>query len=241
MKITTCQELRTMLLAQTTATIVSIVSVVEPELRAKNDDGEPNPFMAGTKLADGFTIAKTNKAMGRIDTDYNREVENQLKKEIIEERMEAQLPPLDPDEMETEISNRFRKGTSWHRPIMAANGRPTPLSVNKKNADDNGPAYLRIIVSAEGDSEYIRYADGATVDNDSVKPFDQKVKPYSNQGTKEPRKIRTYKLENIVEIAINGERYRIADNFTSRPQAMRNRIWDIADEYLNKDRSMAKV
>lgn len=242
MKIITRNELRTLLLAQTGATIVSLVSVVEPDLRAKNDGGERNPFMAGLKLAEGFTIAKTNKATGRIDTDYNNEVENQLRKEIIAERMAANMPPLPTDELEAEIDSRFRKGTSWHRPIMAANGRPTPLSVNKKDGEnDDGAAYLRIIVSAEGDSEYLKYEDGATVATEEVKPFEQKKKPYVNQGTKEPRQIRTYGLENIVEFTMNGERYRVADNFLSRPEAMRNRIWDIAEEYLSGERSMAKV
>lgn len=239
-KLITRSELRTLLLAQTGATIVSLVSVVEPDLRAKDDNGERNPFMAGLKLADGFTIAKTNKATGRIDTDYNNEVENQLRKEIIAERMAANLPPLPTNELEGEIQARFRKGESWHRPIMAANGRPTPLSVNKKD-DDDGAAYLRIIVSAEGDSEFLKYEDGATVPSENVIPFNQKKKPYSNQGTKEPRQIRTYGLENIVEFTMNGERYRVADNFLSRPTEMRHRIWNIAEEYLSGERSMAKV
>ena len=242
MKLITRNELRTLLLAQTGATIVSLVSVVEPDLRAKDDNGNANPFMAGRKLADGFTIAKTNKATGRIDTDYNREVENQLRKEIIEERMAANMPPLPTNELEAEIEARFRKGESWHRPIMAANGRPTPLSVNKKDGpNDDGAAYLRIIISAEGDSEFLKYEDGATVPSENVIPFNQKKKPYANQGTKQPRQIRTYGLENIVEFTMNGERYRVADNFLSRPEAMRHRIWDIAEQYLNGERRMAQV
>lgn len=237
-------ELRAILLSQTAATIVSLVSVIEPDLRAKDDNGNANPFMAGSKLAHGFTVAKANKATGRIDTDYNREVESQLRKEIIAERMEAGMPPLDPSELETEIESRFRKGTSWHRPIMAANGRPTPLSVNKKDGDnDDGATYLRIIITAEGDEdcEFLKYEDGATVPSEDIAPFNQKKKSYGNQGTKEPRQIRTYGLENIVELTMNGERYRIADNFLSLPQEMRNRIWTIAEEYLSGERRMAKV
>ncbi len=240
MKLITRNELRTLLLNQTSAAMVAIIGVVPPDLKAKDAQGVRNPYMAGRKLADGFTIGKVNKVGGRIGTDYDREVTSQLTKEIEAQRATNGLDPLSPAELEAEIDRRFRAGTSWHRPIFGANGKPTVLSVNKKT-DDDGPAYLRYIVSSEGSPEYLRYEDGGTEPAENITPFRSAPSTYSNQGADDPRIFRTYALENIVEIKIGGERYRISDNFTDRPMAMRNRIWTIAEEYVNGDRNMTKA
>lgn len=242
MKLITRNELRTLLLAQTAATLVSMVCVTEPDMRATSKDGNANPYRIGKGKAAILTIGKVNKVNGSIAGRYERIVENRLEREIIAERMAEGLPPLPPAELEAEIQARFRKGESWHRPIMAADG-PTCLSVNKKDADDNGSAYVRFIFKAKGEAEYLQYADGATVEADKVNPYLAERSDYGNQGLSDDNKVRfvVYAIENIVEIAINGERYRIADNFTDRPAEMRQRIWNIAEQYLSGDRRMAQV
>lgn len=241
MKLITRHELRTLLLSQTSATIVSIIGVTTPDMKAKNAEGDRNPFMAGLKLADGFTIGKVNKIQGRIGTDYNNEVENQLTKEIEAERMAENLPPFSKEELEAEIANRFRKGESWHRPIMAKNGKPTVLSVNKKDNGDDGSAYLRYVPSAKGEADYLRLENGSTVDADRIIPFLPPPSKYANQGTEKPRVFLTYALESIIEIRINKEHYRISDNLTDLSMPMRNRVWEIAEEYFNGERKMSVV
>ncbi|MGE9159687.1 hypothetical protein, partial [Escherichia coli] len=49
------------------------------------------------------------------------------------------------------------------------------------------------------------------------------------------------KLESIIEIAIDGERYRITDNFTAWPIETRTRLWNMADEYVAGEKKMAQV
>jgi hypothetical protein len=242
MRIITRNELRTLLLAQTAATIVSMVCVTPPDMRANSKDGEPNPYRVGKGKAAYLTVGKVNKVNGNIAGRYERIVENRLEREIISERMTANLPPLPKAELEAEIQARFIKGESWHRPIMADDG-PTCLSVNKKDQDDNGSAYVRFIFKAKGEAEYLSLDDGATVESEKVYPYLSDTSNYSNQGLSEENTVKfvVYSIENIVEIAIGGERYRIADNFTDRPTEMRQRIWDIAEEYLSGDRKMATV
>lgn len=240
MKLISRNELRTLLLLQTSSAIVSIIGVIEPDMRAKDAEGTANPYKAGRTLDDGFTVGKVNKVGGRIGTDYDKEVSNQLTKEIEAERAAANLPALNAAELEAEIADRFRKGTSWHRPIFSDNDKPTVLSVHKKHGEDGG-FYLRYIVTSEGSPEYLRYADGGTEPKENVTPFIAPRSEYRNQGATDPRIFRVYALENIVEIAIGGERYRITDNFTDRPMQMRERIWDIAEQYLSGERKMQTV
>lgn len=244
MKFIRRNELRSLLMAQTTSAIISMVCITEPDMRAKNENGELNPFRIGKGKTAEIIIGKVNKVNGNIAGRYERIVENRLQREIIAERIEANQPPLSAEELEKEIQARFRKGESWHQPIMADDG-PTCLSINKKYAEDaaNAPAYLRFIFKAAGTPEYLRYQNGETVGNDEVSPFLSERSDYSNQGLSDENKVRfvVYAIENIVEIAINGERYRILDNFADRPQEMRNRIWEIAEEYLSGERSMTSV
>lgn len=240
MKLITRNELQTLLLKQTRATIVSIIGVTPPDMRAKNAAGEPNPYRIGRGENARLTIGKVNKIQGRIGTDYDSEVTNQLTKEIEAERIANGLPTLNADELNAEIDRRFTPGTSWHRPMFDASGKPTVLSVHKKHGE-NGGFYLRYMPSAKGEAEYLRLDDGSTVDSEAVAPFLSPTSTYSNQGAEKPRIFLVYALENIVEIRINGERYRISDNFTDRPMEMRNRIWTIADEYVEGERTMTKV
>jgi hypothetical protein len=241
MKLISRNQLRTLLLGVTANTIISMVVVTEPDTRATGTNGLSNPFKAGRTMKDGLTIGKVTKVNGTIAGRYERVVENRLAKVIEAERAAANLAPLSAEQLEAEIQDRFRKGESWHRPIMAEDG-PTCLSVNKKDKGDDGAAYLRFIFKAVGTPEYLRLADGTTEPTENVEPYLAPRSDYSNQGLGDDAvKFVVYGIENIVEIAIGGERYRITDNFTDRPMEMRERIWDIAEAYLIGERSMMKV
>ncbi len=239
MKLISRNDLREILFAQTKATIVSIVSCIEPDLKKTGADGSLNPFMAGLKLDDGLTVCKVNKAGGRVDTDYQKEVINQAAREIQAERALNNLPPLDKDELQRQAEARPTFGTSWHEPVLAEDGRVTALSRHKK---DNGTEYLRIIVAAQGDeAEYLRNADGVSVSSETVELYDKPKSPPKNQGLDKPKQPRTYKLASIVEIRINGEVYRVADNFMDKTENLRRAIWDIAEAYMIGEKSMHNV
>jgi hypothetical protein len=238
MKLITRNELETLLLGITASTIVSMVCVTTPGMRAKSAEGVANPYRIGVGKNATITLGKVNKVNGNISGRYDRIVENRLSREIEAERAAENLPPLTNDELEEEIQRRFRQGTSWHCPVMD-NLEPTCLSVNKN--DLNGERYLRFVFKAKGAPEYIDLENGNMVANERVNPYLSPVSEYENQGLEDKVIFVCYKLCNIVEIAIGGERYRILDNFAEKSEALRNKAWDIAEEYLSGERRMAKV
>lgn len=237
MNIITLAELRCLLLSIDDATIVSIVSMVEPKLKSKDANGIRNPFMLGRTLSDGFSVVKIGKAVGRVGTNYDNEVENQIRSEIIRNRIDSGLAPLSESDMADEVESRFRKGIGWFRCLYGPNGRRTPLCVHKDDTDD-GAAFFRIIVSHDGKSEFVG-VDGSIVDRDSVRPYEAQTNNYANQGVDNPRQIRTYYLTNILDIAIKGQRYRISDNYERRTNAQNHRAMEIANEYQTAARTMA--
>ena len=237
-KLINVNELANILLNLSAQTMVSVVTMTQPDLKAKNKDGEPNPFKAGRTLKDGFTISKINKANGTINGDYDQMVINKVKKDIISERIAANQPPLTADELATQAAARPEFGTSWHTRKVEG-GRVTCLSVHKKDASR---LYLGFVYRSKGTSEYISL-DGTMVDAESVYPFLSEASDYSNQNTSEGNEVRyvVFALASILEIALNGERYRILDNFANKGETARNNAWQIAEAYLEGQKRMQKV
>jgi hypothetical protein len=163
-------------------------------------------------LGDGLTITKINKSNGLIggktdDTGnlYHRMVSNALRREIIEERIEANIEPLSEADMTVEIQSRFRRGSAWFRPILDAEGHPTALVVHKDSEDD-GEAYLRFIFKAKGQAEYLSLQDGTKVSDEAVEPFLAARSKPTNQGLSDGNEIMfvVYKLSSIIEIALTA-------------------------------------
>jgi len=238
-------DLRDMLLKQNHSATVSFISITPPKMLAKSKDGTTNPFVIGTLKSKNFTFGRVRKQGGIIGADYDTMVENRNEKEIEAERAMNNLPPLSEKEMEEEIANRFRKGTGWWRYILDASGKPTVLAVNKNDArGDEGNAYLVFsLPTAISDTEEVSLKDGVSIPYEKIKPFMVTGSDYSNQGLSDENKvqIRTIELSNIIEIVINKNRYRIIDNFGDRPLSLRNRLWSLAEEFLNGTRKMSKV
>lgn len=248
-KSVTRDELRAMLYGITTTTIVSLVSAVEPRCNAKDKDGNPNPYKAGRTMKDGLTITKVNKSNGLIGgkTDeignlYHRMVSNALRKTIIEERIEANEAPLSEEQLAAEIDERFKRGESWFRHLLHADGSPSALVVHKDDTDD-GEAYLRFIFRSKGTAEYLHLKNGSKLSSQQVEPFLQAQRAPKNQGLPEGEEIRfvVYSLASILEIALNGERYRITDNFDAMQPPCREIAVQIADEYLTEQRRLMAV
>lgn len=245
----TRQELRSMLYDITNTTIVSVVSAVQPRMNAKAKDGTPNPFKAGRTLKDGFILTKVNKQNGliggkadEIGNLYHRMVNNALRTTIIEQRATANLPPLDDTAMQAEIESRFERGDVWFRHLIRPDGTHTSLVVHK-DSDDDGEAYLRFIFKAKGTAEYLSLRNGAMIDWQAVEPFLVPPSGNKNQGLPEGEEIRfiVLALASILEISLNGERYRIRDNFEAMQSACRSKAEAIAGEYLEQVRRMQAV
>lgn len=245
----TRHELHALLYNITNTTIVSVVSAVQPRMNAKAKDGTPNPFKAGRTLKDGFIVTKVNKQNGliggkadEIGNLYHRMVNNSLRKTIIEERAAANLPPLDDMAMQAEIESRFQRGESWFRHLIRPDGTHTSLVVHKDSEDD-GEAYLRFIFKAKGTAEYLSLNNGALIDWQAVEPFLVPPSANKNQGLPEGEEIRfiVLSLASILEISLDGSRYRIVDNFDAMQPACRSKAEAIADDYLEQVRRMQAV
>lgn len=234
-KLITRNELTALLLATTAQTIVSMVCITEPKMRATG-----NPFRIGRGENAVLTIAKANKVNGTINPKYQQIVLNKHKREIEAERLANGLPTLSAAELDKAAEARPSFGTSWHTPVLNAEGQPTCISRKAKN--DTGERYIRFVVKAAGAAEYLRYADGSNVPTEEIAPYLAPKSEYGNQNLGDDAVIFVvYDLANIVEIANGGERYRISDNFTDRPMEMRSRVWDMAEEYLEGERKMQAV
>ncbi len=233
----TRSELRAFLLARTASSMVSLITVTDPDMYvgAKGVRGGPK-----CPKADAIKI---NKLGVNIAGRYDKTVENALEREIKAERELAQQPPLSADEMAREVMARFRKGESWHRPIFDGD-EPTCLSVNKKiqqGAEADAPAYLRMVVQHRGDAVFLDPKDGTEIPKSELSDWLKPPSEYKNQGLEKPKVFLCPGLDSIVEIAIDGDRYRITDNFQQYPLPSREVLWNIAEEYLSGERKMTKV
>lgn len=238
----TKSELVARLVSQTKQTIISMVSVTEPDMLAKSKDGSPNPYRIGKGKSAEILLGKVIKVNGTINGKYDRIVTNKAKRKIIAARIAANLPPLDAAELEAEAAQVPQFGESWHEPILDRNGAPTCFSRNKKNPN-NGKMYIRFIFRSKGDAEYLHLADGRNESSESVYPYLAPQSTYENQNLEEGEEVRfvVYDIDNIAELSLNGERFRILDNFASHATVTRNKVWNIANEYLEGQRSMSNV
>lgn len=222
------------------ATPISIVGATDPLRSGMRSTG--NPFVTGKGKVKTCNIRKTVKVGGMANAIYDKQVERRLEKAINAERLASGETALTGAALEAEIDARFRKGESWHVPVIAADGNITCLSMKK--GEDNGTRYIRLAIQNSGEAEYINIESGDTVPSDEVSPFmPSRTNAYSNQGLAEGEEVRfvVYDLASIIEIAIKGERYRIFENFSAYDLAMRRRMSEIADEYLSGERTTTKV
>lgn len=239
MNLITIDELASLLKSQRKQTMISVVSMTVPKMKAKDANGIRNPFMAGDKLGDGFIIDKINKSNGTICGEYDRMVINKSKAEIIAERAAANLPPLDADTLNAEAAARPSFGSSWHRPLII-DGETTCLSYNPK---EPSRLYLRFVYRSKGKAEYLSGIDGSSIETEAVSPFLAQASSYANQGLSDGNEVIfvVFALESILEIALNGKRYRILDNFANKERTARNKAWDVAEQYLNGELKMQAV
>ena len=145
---------------------------------------ETEPKMRKTGNPFNGRVVKVAKVNGMVNFHYDKAVERRLEKEG------------------KDVAD-FQRGTSWHEPVIRADGTLTPFCQHKTKGD----WYLRFMLCGNAiESEY-RYIDGTIIDTAEIIPWLTKSKPYTNQGTDEPVKILTYKIGGIVRIVMNNTNY----------------------------------
>lgn len=139
-----------------------------------------NPF-----FGDCFKKQKVN---GQVNFHYDDAVLRQLERE-----------GKSPDD--------FKKGESWHEPIIRADGTLTPLCRHKK---DPRKVYLRFRLMAVCDMQY-HNRSGDVLNTEAVKAFVKERSDYANQGTEKKIVFNVWGLDDIRYLKMDGVEYRVVN------------------------------
>ena len=140
----------------------------------------PNPY-----LGDCF---KTQDANGMINFHYDKGVLKRLEKE-------------------GKSADDFKKGESWHEPVIRADGTLTPLCRKKS---DPRQCYLRFMLNASNNVRY-HTANGTKIETEDVTPYLGKRSDYANQGLEKPLIFQVWNLDDITHMSLNGQKYQIVN------------------------------
>jgi hypothetical protein len=138
----------------------------------------PNPY-----YGDCF---KSQDANGMINFHYDKGVLKRLEKE-----------GKSPED--------FKKGESWHEPVIRHDGTLTPFCRSKK---DPRKVYLRFMLNQSSNVRY-HTANGQTIETENVKPYLAKRSDYANQGLEKPLIFQVWNIDDINKISLNGQKYQI--------------------------------
>lgn len=105
--------------------------------------------------------------------------------------------------------SEFQKGETWHRPILDASGRLTPLCRHADESRDD--LYLRFMFISNTVRKYVN-SGGAEIDATLAEQFTRKRSTYDNQGLDRPLVFLVYALSSIVELSVDGIRYIHSDS-----------------------------
>lgn len=98
----------------------------------------------------------------------------------------------------------FKRGTSWHVPVLTEEGGLTPFCNHPKT----GEMYLRACLQGRGETRYFTQ-DGTEVSEAALEPWLPSEPTYANQGCENVLEFRVYKLSNVMEIRVDGQEYLI--------------------------------
>lgn len=171
-------ELVQVLLASQGAQPISFCARTDARALAKDRAKNPNPFTRPI-----WKIATVN---AMVNFWYDRGVLRRLVKE-------GKSPSM------------FRRGTSWHEPVLAA-GRLTPLCRGKNK--DESILYLRVIYLATLAMSF-EDANRAALAPADVAPFLPSRSEYLNQGLDCPLRFKTYRIDGIRTLTLRGQTYRL--------------------------------
>jgi hypothetical protein len=101
----------------------------------------------------------------------------------------------------------FKQGDSWHEPVVPE-GKLTPLCVAKH---DNDKCYLRFILERTLGEPIYFTEGGDELSKEQIKDYLPRSNSYENQGLDRPRRFLTYSLENLLEVTVDGQTYKVED------------------------------
>ena len=131
-------------------------------------------------------IFKVRRINGMVSFDYQAGVERRLAKE-------------------GKSKENFSPGESWHKPVEHE-GHLTPLCIHKEKREK---IYLRLMVN-KGLGEPLYFDEhGEELPKEQVKPYLPKKSSYDNQGLDNPLVFTTFDLDNVVEISVENEKYKV--------------------------------
>lgn len=121
-------------------------------------------------------VRKNSRYNGQVNFHYDPAVIRQLEKE-------------------GKSLDSFRKGESWHEPVIREDGTLTPFCQHKKS----GKRYLRFRILNTIDSEYVD-DNNNRIEKSEIEKYLQESGGYANQGTDNPVRIITVDLDNVTKI-----------------------------------------
>jgi hypothetical protein len=179
----TSNDLKVMLLNLRGATFATFTAETEPKLLVKNrKTKEPRPYE---------TISKVQTINCTVNFHYDEGVLRRLEKE-----------GKSPED--------FRRGESWHEPIII-NDRLTPFCQHKQT----GEWYLRVMYRSHvGSSRYFtvdQNGNNRELSYGEVEDYLPVEKHYENQGLEIPLVFLTFKLSGIKKMAIAGQSFNVSE------------------------------
>lgn len=101
--------------------------------------------------------------------------------------------------------DEFRRGESWHVPIIRGDDTLTPFCQHKTQ----GGLYLRVLALKTLEESY-ETEDGQVLTRADVDAWLPKDCGYENQGLDAPLVFKTYAVQNIQTITLDGQVYHVA-------------------------------
>lgn len=203
-KLTTLAGFRSMLFNARGAKPVTIVTRTEPALTG----GKKCP-LAG--------LVKVSTVNGMINFNYENAVNRQRSREGNDETFESASRKWGrrlyetPEEVENPNSVKRierKRRDPRHLPFVAKNWTEETISVDEFNEIPNNELYLEMKVENSGD--YIYMLNGVEIPKEQVAPYLPKKKEGERQDVEKTVILRDYKIENVEQITIDGESYKIA-------------------------------
>ena len=109
---------------------------------------------------------------------------------------------------ENSVNNQLKRENANPEKFVAGE-RPWGEHVTKAIINKGDQLYLQLKHERTLHESFVNQSDSTFVDKSDLMPFLQISKPAANQGLEKSIRVISPKFENIVEIAMNGARYRV--------------------------------
>lgn len=107
---------------------------------------------------------------------------------------------------EGKSADDFKRGESWHVPVLTEEGFLTPFCQNPKT----GELYLRVRVLGRGETRYFTKG-GQELTHADVEAWLPKESGYKNQGCESVLEFKVYKLASVLEVGVDGRNYAVVN------------------------------